>query len=92
MSKAMSQAIGGHNLRVTMVMVLLAVLLLLLTLVVVAKTASTASDREGNPAIHAMSGTGGSSLARDPYIERHAEVVARHASVFDRYHQGNLRP
>ena len=74
MSKAMSQAIGGHNLRVTMVTLALAVLLLALTLVVVVETAPTTSD--SNPAIHAMSGTGGASLTHDPYIDRHAEVVA----------------
>ena len=73
MSKAMSQTIGGRNLKVMMVTLALAVLLL--TLVVVVETAPTTSD--GNPAIHAMTGTGGASLTHDPYIDRHAEVVAR---------------
>jgi len=73
MSKTMSQTIGGRNLKVMMVTLALAVLLL--TLVVVVETAPTTSD--GNPAIHAMTGTGGASLTHDPYIDRHAEVVAR---------------
>jgi hypothetical protein len=79
MSKAMSKVIGGHNLRAAVVMALIAVLLLV-TLVVVIEPAATISNRDGNPAI---SGTGQPSLRDDPYIDRHAEVVAR-------YHQGSL--
>ena len=84
MSKTMSQAIGGHNSRVTMVTLALAVLLLALTLVVVVRTAPTTSASNGNQANHVMSATGGSSITQDPLIDRHAEVVAR-------YHQVSLR-
>jgi hypothetical protein len=78
MSKAMSEATGVHNSRVTMVIALLAMLLLLaVALVFALQPAPTTSDV--NPAIHARSAdvTGGSGIADDPYIERHAEVVAR---------------
>ena len=76
MSKAMSQTIGGHNLRVMMVIVALAVVLLVLTLVAVIQTAPTTSDRgDANPAMSAQ-GKGGSSVNNDP-IDRHAEVVQR---------------
>jgi hypothetical protein len=76
MSKAMTQAIRGHNLRVTMAIAALAVLLLMLTLVAVLHTAPTTGDRDANPASQSMSaeGKGGSSLAHDP-IHRHVEVV-----------------
>jgi hypothetical protein len=77
MSKAMSEATGGHNLRVTMVTLALAVALLVLTLVAVVQTTSTTSDSgNANPAMSA-DGSGGSSIAQDPLIERHAEVVQR---------------
>jgi hypothetical protein len=76
MGKTMSKAIGGHNLKATMVMALLAVLLLVALLVAVEPTATT-SDRDGNPAIHETSPTGGASVTHDPYIDRHVEVVAR---------------
>ena len=81
MSKAMSKTIGGHNLRVTMAIVALAAVLLVLTLVAVVQTAPTTTDRgEADPAMSAE-GKGGSSIAQDPLIERHAEVVARHHGV-----------
>lgn len=82
----MNKAIRTHNLRATVKMVFLAVLLLLVALMFVLQSAATTSDREGNPAIHAISADspGGSDLTKDPYIDRHAEVVAR-------YHQGSLR-
>jgi hypothetical protein len=78
MSKAMSQTIGGHNLRVAMVIVALAVMLLVLTLVAVIQTAPMTGEREANPASQAISAEGrkGWSLAQDP-IHRHAEVVQR---------------
>ena len=79
MSKAMGQAIRGHNLRVMMVIAALAAVLLVLTLVAVVWTTSTTSD-SGNPAMSA-DGSGESGIAQDPYIERHAEVVARHHGV-----------
>ena len=77
MSKAMGQTIGGHNLRVTMVIVTIAAVLLALTLVAVLQTAPTTTDRgEANPAMSAE-GKGGSTSANDDPIERHAEVVQR---------------
>ena len=76
MSKAMSQTVRGHNLRVTMVIVTIAAVLLALTLVAVLQTAPTTTDRgEANPVMSAQ-GKGGSSVNDDP-IERHAEVVQR---------------
>jgi hypothetical protein len=73
----MNTTIRGHNLRVTVVMVLLAVLLLL-ALVFALQPAPTTSDRDASRANHAMSagGNGESSLTEDP-IHRHVEVVQR---------------
>ena len=79
MSKAMGQAIRGHNLRVMMVIAALAAVLLVLTLVAVVWTTAPTSD-SANPAMSA-DGNGGSSIAQDPLIERHTEVVARHHGV-----------
>ena len=77
MSKAMGQTIGGHNLRVTMVIVTIAAVLLALTLVAVLQTAPTTTDRgEANPAMSAE-GKGGSTSVGDDPIDRHAEVVQR---------------
>lgn len=76
MSKAVTQATSGHNLRVMMAIVALAVVLLGLTLVAVLQRAPTTTDRgEANPAMSTES-KGGSSVNNDP-IERHAEVVQR---------------
>ena len=68
----MSKTIRGHNLRATVVMALLAVLLL--ALVIAVQPAATTSDLDGNPAIHPMSGTGGSNFTHDPYINQHGPV------------------
>ena len=77
MSKAITQATAGHNLRVMMAIVALAVVLLALTLVAVLQRAPTTTDRgEANPAMSAE-GKGGSTSANDDPIERHAEVVQR---------------
>jgi hypothetical protein len=77
MSKAISQTIGGHNLRVTMAIAALAVMLLALTLVAVIQIAPTISDRgDANPAMNAE-GKGGSRSVNDDPIDRHAEVVER---------------
>ena len=77
MSKAISQARGGHNLRVTMVIVALVAVLFVLTLVAVAQTAPTTTDRgQANPALSAQGKGGSTSVNNDP-IERHAEVVQR---------------
>jgi hypothetical protein len=75
MSKAMSQATGSHNLRVAM---MIAAVLLVLTLVAAVQTTSTTGGRDATPAI-SSDGNGSSSLSDDPYIERHAEIVARHS-------------
>jgi len=72
MAKAISQARGGHNLRMTMVIAALAVVLLVLTLVAVFKGAPTTGGTEANPTLSAEG-----SLTDDPYIDRHAEVVER---------------
>jgi hypothetical protein len=77
MSKAMGQTIGGHNLRVTMIMVALAAVLLVLTLVAVVHTAPTTGGRgDANPAMSAEGKGGSTSDNYDP-IDRHAEVVQR---------------
>ena len=77
MSKAMTQATAGHNLRVMMAIAALAVVLLVLTLVAVLQTAPTTTDRgEANPVMSAE-GKGGSTSTNDDPIERHAEVVQR---------------
>jgi hypothetical protein len=77
MSKAMSQATGGHNLRVMTVIVALAAVLLVLTLVAIVQTAPTTTERgEANPAMSAES-KGGSTSVNDDLIDRHAEVVQR---------------
>lgn len=74
----MNTTIRGHNLRVTIVMALLAVLLLVAVLFAL-WPAPTISDRDANPANHAMSADGkrGSSIPQNPDVERHAEVVER---------------
>jgi len=84
MNKTMSQTIRGHNPKLTRVIALLAVLVLMVVaLASVLQPAATTGA--SNPGIHAMSSAGGSSFSQDdPYIERHAEVVAR-------YQQGSLR-
>jgi len=77
----MNKAIRTNNLRTTVGLALLAVLLLLVTLVLVLQPAVTTSDREDDPAIHAISADG--SGFKDPYINHHAQVIAR-------YHEGSL--
>ena len=83
MGKAMGQATGGRNLRVTMAIAALAAVLLTLTLVAVFQAAPTT----GGAADRAMSAEGKgvpSGVNHDPAIDRHAEVVAR-------YHEDGLR-
>ena len=71
----MNEAMRTHNPRTRVAMALIAVLLLLLVALAFAlQPAATTSDR--SPAVHATSAAGGSSVDYDPYIERHAEVVA----------------
>jgi hypothetical protein len=79
----MSKAIRGHNLGATVAMALIVGLLLLVGLVFAVHQATVTSDQAGTPAI-SSDGQGGPDLSRDPYIERHAEVVAR-------YHQNGRR-
>jgi hypothetical protein len=75
----MSKAIRGHNLGATMAMVLIAALLLLAAAVFTVRQATTTGDRVGAPAISADR-DGGSSFTHDPYIDRHAEVIARYSN------------
>jgi hypothetical protein len=83
MSKTMTQTVRGHNLKVTVAMVLIAVLVLLVVALAYMMQPAVTTGAS-NPGIHATSGAVGSSITHDPYIDRHAEVVAR-------YHQGSLR-
>jgi len=78
MSKAMTQATAGHNLRVMMAIVVLAAVLLVLTLVAVIQTAPTTTDRgDANPAMSAEGNGGSTRSVNDDPIDRHAEVVQR---------------
>ena len=82
MSKTMTQTIRGHNPKVMVATVVLAVLILLMVALAFMLQPAATTDAS-KPAMHATS-AGGSSITHDPYIDRHAEVVAR-------YHQGSLR-
>jgi hypothetical protein len=85
--KQMNTTIRGHNLRATVVIALLAVLLLVaVALVFALRPAPITSDRDANPANHAMNvdGKRGSISTQDPDLKRHAEVV-------DRLGDGSLR-
>jgi hypothetical protein len=76
----MNTTLRGQKLRVTVAMVLLAVLVLLaVALAYALRPVSTTSHGGAIPAHRAMSAdsTRGSTISRDPYIERHAEVVQR---------------
>ena len=78
MSKAITQATAGHNLRVMMAIVALAAVLLALTLVAVLQRAPTTTDRgEANPAMSAEGKGGSTRSVNDDPIERHVEVVQR---------------
>ena len=79
----MAKAIRGQYVGRTMAILLLAGLLVLAASMFVVWHAATIGDRVNTPAI-STSRDGGSSVARDPAIERHAEVVAR-------YNQDNPR-
>jgi hypothetical protein len=84
MGKAIGRTTGGRNLGVTMAIAALAAVLLALTLVAVFQTASTTSEGAANPAMSAEGKGVPSGVNHDPYIDRHAEVVAR-------YHEASLR-
>ena len=81
----MNEAIRTRNPWRTAAMVLIAVLVLLVV-ALVSMLQPAATTGSGGPAVHANSaeGDGGAGIANDPFIDRHAEVVAR-------YHQGNPR-
>jgi hypothetical protein len=74
----MSQTIRAHNLKVMVATVALAVLVFLVVLAFMLQPAARTDAR--NPAVHATS-AGGASLAQDPFIDRHTEVVARHHGI-----------
>jgi hypothetical protein len=73
---------GGRNLKTAAAMAQLVVLFLLAVAFGVQQAATT-DDRDGGPTMSATS-AGGASLSDDPYIDRHAEIIAR-------YHGGSLR-
>jgi hypothetical protein len=76
----MNTTIRGHNLGVTVVIALLAVLVLsTMALVCALRPLPTTGPGDATPAHRAISADGarGSILTKDPYIERHAEVVKR---------------
>ena len=76
----MNTTIHGQKLRVTVAMVLLAVLVLLaLALAYAVRPVPTTSHGGAIPAHRAISADGarGSTITKDPNIERHAEVVQR---------------
>jgi 3-deoxy-D-manno-octulosonate 8-phosphate phosphatase KdsC-like HAD superfamily phosphatase len=75
--KKMSKAIRAHNFGVTVAMVLIAAVVLLMTAVFVLQQTATTGDRTDTPAMSA-GGAGVASPDREPYIDRHAEVIARH--------------
>jgi hypothetical protein len=78
--KEMNTTIRGHNLRAWVVMALLAVLVLLtVALVYTLRPVPTTSHGDATPAHRAVStdGARGSTITKDPNIERHAEVVQR---------------
>jgi hypothetical protein len=79
----MSKAIRAGNLRATVGLALLAALPLMVALVFVLQPAVTTSDRKNDPAIQARSAASSADF-QDPYIDRHAEVVAL-------YHGGSPR-
>jgi hypothetical protein len=79
-SEKMNEAVSTRNAWKTVAMMLIAVLVLLvvaLTSMLQPAATTGASGPAVHPGVHAMS-TGGSSLTDDPYIDRHAEVVATH--------------
>jgi hypothetical protein len=75
----MNLTIRGKSARVAALMALISVLFMLAVAFAVQQVAAT-GDRDARPASNAKV----SSLTEDPYIERHAEIIAR-------YHGGSLR-
>ena len=75
----MNTTMRGNDPKVAALMALIAVLFVLAVAFAVQQVAAT-GDRDGNPANSAKV----PGLRQDPYIERHAEIIAR-------YHGGSLR-
>ena len=75
----MNEAIRPRNPRTTVATVLLAVLVLLVV-ALASLMQSAATTGVSSPGVHATSvgGTGGPGFKDDPYINRHAWVVARY--------------
>jgi len=71
----MDKAIRAHNLGATVAIIMIAALLVV-GLVFAVELTTTTGEGSGTPAMSADR-AGGSSFARDPYVERHAAVVAR---------------
>jgi hypothetical protein len=73
----MNTTIRGHNLTATVVIALIAVLVLsTIALAYALRPVPTSSHGDATPAIGA-DGARGSTIDKDPSIERHAEVVQR---------------
>jgi hypothetical protein len=76
----MNTTIRGHNLGATVVIALLAVLVLLtVALVYALRPLPTTGHGDATPAHRTIGADGarGSTIDKDPNIERHAEVVQR---------------
>ena len=80
----MNTTIGGPELKAMAAMALLALVLLVSVTLAVWTASTTTGGGADEPAMVRAASAGGSSIARDPDIERHAEVVAS-------YHEGSLR-
>lgn len=76
----MTTTIRGHNLTATVVIALIAVLVLsTIALAYALRPVPTSSHGDATPAHRAIGADGarGSTIDKDPSIERHAEVVQR---------------
>jgi hypothetical protein len=78
----MAKAIRAHNLGAKVTIALLAALLVVVGLVFAVQLTTTTGEGSGTPAMSADR-AGGSSFARDPYVERHAAVVTRYRNRAD---------
>lgn len=77
----MNTTIRGNSIRVAALVALIAVLFVLAVAFAVQQVAATG---DGGDAVLRPTGTKVPTLTQDPYIERHAEIIAR-------YHGGSLR-
>ena len=77
----MNEAMRSRNPWTTVMMMLLAVLVLLVVALasLMQPDVTTGASGPGGRAVHAehAGGTGGPASYDDPYIDRHAEIVAR---------------